>query len=123
MDGLLTPADAAQLSGQRSGRPAELHSSGPRIRLGRPPPEPVPPRSVFLTRLSVLFFIHLESHRILFAACTESPDSGLPIVTMGLSTFVDGFIAGFSQTVGGSSQVVSQSRGGEEGPAARRPER
>src|SRR5215472_4806549 len=32
--------------------------------------------TVFLKRLYVLFFIHLESRRILFAACTESPDSG-----------------------------------------------
>ena len=31
--------------------------------------------TVFLKRLYVLFFIHLESRRILFAACTESPDS------------------------------------------------
>src|SRR5262249_48031144 len=31
---------------------------------------------VFLKRLYVLLFIHLESRRILFAACTESPDSG-----------------------------------------------
>ena len=32
--------------------------------------------TVFLKRLYVLFFIHLKSRRILFAACTESPDSG-----------------------------------------------
>jgi putative transposase len=32
--------------------------------------------TVFLKRLYILFFIHLESRRILFAACTESPDSG-----------------------------------------------
>jgi putative transposase len=32
--------------------------------------------TVFLKRLYVLFFIHLESRRILFTACTESPDSG-----------------------------------------------
>src|SRR5262249_26179192 len=32
--------------------------------------------TVFLHRLYVLFFIHLESRRILFTACTESPDSG-----------------------------------------------
>jgi putative transposase len=32
--------------------------------------------TVFLKRLYLLFFIHLESRRILFTACTESPDSG-----------------------------------------------
>ena len=32
--------------------------------------------TVFLKRFYVLFFIHLESRRILFVACTESPDSG-----------------------------------------------
>src|SRR5215469_3211789 len=32
--------------------------------------------TVFLKRLYVLFFIHLESLFFLFAACTESPDSG-----------------------------------------------
>src|SRR5215472_1341533 len=32
--------------------------------------------TVFLKRLYVPFFIHVESCRILFAACTESPDSG-----------------------------------------------
>ena len=32
--------------------------------------------TVFLKRLYILFFIHLESRRILFTACTESPDTG-----------------------------------------------
>src|SRR5215472_13276895 len=32
--------------------------------------------TAILKRLWVLFFIRLESRRILFAACTESPDSG-----------------------------------------------
>ncbi len=31
--------------------------------------------TVFLKRLYVLFFIHLESRRLLFAACTRNPDS------------------------------------------------
>src|SRR5262249_5981589 len=32
--------------------------------------------TVFLRRLYVLFFTHLQSRRNLFAACTDSPDSG-----------------------------------------------